>query len=101
MNSAAVGLIMWERRHAVRASHPGRTLCGIRTGLADVGDVPGLMDFAGAGESGFRPCARCLPMWRRVVALKGIGSSSEIAGDTRTYRDGMDIIGRSGAAAVR
>lgn len=94
-----VGLLMWERRHAVRAVLPGRTLCGIRTGLASVDDVPGLTDFAGSGEAGFCPCRRCLPMWRRVVDLKRQVSRREDTGDTRTYRDVSTLMGRWGATA--
>jgi hypothetical protein len=93
-----VGLVMWERRHAVRPELPSRTLCGIRTGLDDVTDVPGLTEFAGLGEGGLPACRRCLPMWRRVVELKGTVSDPEIAGDHRTYRNGMYIMGLRGAA---
>ncbi len=88
-----VGLLMWERRHAVRPELPGRTLCGIRTGLADVDDVPGLFDFAGNGEGGFPACRRCLPMWRRVLELRGKVSPPEITGDNRTYRNILSVIG--------
>ena len=94
-----VGLILWERRHAVRAELPGRTLCGIRTGLADVGDVPGLTDFAGKGERGFEACRRCLPMWRRVVNLKNTVTAPGIAGDTSTYRNVRLVLGGSELAS--
>lgn len=91
---SVVGLILWERRHAVRAELPGRTLCGIPTGMAQVDDVPGLTDFAEVGRPGFPACRRCLPMWRRVLALKGTVSTPEIAGNTRTYRDVVLLMGR-------
>ncbi len=99
--TAVVGLVLWERRHAVRSVLPGRTLCGIPTGIADVADVPGLFDFAGTGEGGLgiAACQRCLPMWHRVVALKDTVRTPETAGDNRTYRNVMCIMGCSAAAA--
>lgn len=94
-----VGLVMWERRHAVRPELPSRTLCGIRTGMADVADVPGLTEFAGRGEGGLPACLRCLPMWRRMVALIGTIRDREVTGDNSTYRNVRLIIGGSAVAS--
>lgn len=92
-----VGLVIWERRHAVRSALPSRTLCGIRTGMVAVDDVPGLTDFVGTAESGFAPCRRCLPMWRRVVAFKDTVNAPGITGDNSIYRNGRVVIGGSAA----
>lgn len=92
-----VGLVLWERRHAVRAVLPGRTLCGIPTGLVRIEEVPGLTIFDGQGEGGFSPCRRCLPMWPRVLDLEHQGTAPEIAGNSSTDRNVRRLI--SGSAA--